>query len=384
MLLMYLEEAHVATSAEADFIAKPLFQAFLLQFCENLKRWSVAQCTHPVVCHKASNPARREAWFPTDKGDEECILLDDGDDNDGSGTFLVNKVELDLTSSPFATLSPENLDQLWIRLYADLNQSMAERHQTDPQSAANDMAEVDMQTSQSLSEYFGWHSETKGSVVGVLSNFSSLVIAYADYRDGQYEFACTASNDPLDAEEFVWRLLYVLTVSSDELVNHCLSARDEAKKSETAGAYDAINLDDDYLTEHDRHKPLEGNEYKSLKRNSNKAFDEILDDKDFSYPPLKRITVQCTDDVCERLEEEEENSSLEGDAVEEEEEEDDDEDQGQIIQEYSGDEEEDETFDDAAAEDDDEDEVDETEEYQATGKYEFVHNIVLEKLRGYR
>jgi hypothetical protein len=238
-----------------------------------------------------------------------------------------------------------------------MNNVLFEMKDSFIQLSAHDMDHLRIQLCTTL-------DETKGSVVGVLSNFSSLVIAYADYRDGQSEFACTALNEPLDAEEFVWRLLYVLTVSSDELVSHCLSARFEANKSETAEPYDAINLDDDYLSERDRlEATFRVKECMDLKRNRNTAFDTMLDEEDFHAPPLKRITVQRTENEYgfERLEEEEDDeSSSERSAVNEED--DDDIDRGCL----------------------NENEEEGREEQQPTFNYAMFHPLILLKLRGWR
>jgi hypothetical protein len=82
---------------------------------------------------------------------------------------------------------------------------------------------------QSLNDYFQWKTDTKGSVIGVLTNLSSFVIAYGDYRAGKYEFGHTTldSTGPLDEKVFLFRLLYVLLVPPEQIVHHCLAKRSE-------------------------------------------------------------------------------------------------------------------------------------------------------------
>lgn len=60
----------------------------------------------------------------------------------------------------------------------------------------------------------------------MISNFSSLVLGYGDYRGGKYEFGFTNIHEgALPPEEFVLRLLYILTLSPEKAFDHAAQTR---------------------------------------------------------------------------------------------------------------------------------------------------------------
>lgn len=88
---------------------------------------------------------------------------------------------------------------------------------------------------------------TSSSVVGLYSNFHSLVLAYGSYQNGQYEFGFTSLGEELSSRQYLLRLLYVLTLSPDELIEQAKASRDEAaeKALKETKEFDDL-LDNDY------------------------------------------------------------------------------------------------------------------------------------------
>ncbi len=69
-------------------------------------------------------------------------------------------------------------------------------------------------------------------VVGVLTNFRELVLAYGEYKNGLFEFGYTYFGDSRTSERFALLLMYVLSYSPSEIILQARETRRQRTISE--------------------------------------------------------------------------------------------------------------------------------------------------------
>lgn len=271
MLSMYKTGVPV-TTVDEEGIVQPVFYAFLNQLC-----YTFPDVLHSDWLHNI-NGLTMHAWFPPDVG-PDVKLQGKGDLSYGKDRMAEWRVLGELKAA-FRKLTPQNVDQLLFQFYSVLNKmlgiSSPAKLRAAMQDATNrirkqnpgvllsdyaqnnvpavlDTAGMASPPIPTLNEFFGTDKDNNAYIVGFLSNINEIVFGFGSYQNGQYEFGFTPFAEAPSPRQFVLRLLHVMTLSPEELIQQAKTNRDQVEEAATKMSINKFDdtLNDDYQTSSD-------------------------------------------------------------------------------------------------------------------------------------
>jgi hypothetical protein len=262
MMFMYKVEMKVRTVDE-ESITQPIVSAFIKWLCEQFQDIISEQRINTI------NGILMNAWFPTIDG-EHVKIAGKGD------AEIVGKCASDKTrkllveyKAAFLELKRHHIAQSMLQAYSRLNKQIwgseeGKKKSSVPQSSVGvasasdnagsnklpaakttstltsniqatsvDTTATGTRQQQTIAEYFGYPEKNEqGSQICILTNLTSLVVLYVSCKNGQYDFKY-ASWKELPPEDFVVRLLYLLVMHPDDIVDGNEVENDQSEQSST-------------------------------------------------------------------------------------------------------------------------------------------------------